>query len=541
MFSLKMHLSWDSAMVSLVLLLVSLAATIDCWKPIVGHSTTYSLHQSHPGFGSQSHSINTLGGSDIPLEFTGPEAKLAPIVPTEPTGLEDIFGYNYQEPRHVTSSVFGEDPCSVKKYAFDHEGTVTLRNKIPELEQFTVCYWMRFTNHSGDHTLLTYSDKKEKRQIQFWIANSKNSSFVSMAIRGQQVYRLNYPLRTRQWHHICTSWNGKSGEWQVWLKAERIGRGFHNALVSHKIPANGMLFAGGPSETGEVAHGLHFELTLIQIYKVALSAGKAHRDHKHHHVHHFDHEGQEVTTTKAPPPVMNPPQAMNNLLANGQIRTRVRINFAQPTQTLNNIIGTNSDVSGVPAPQATINTNFVNGQFHTNSRLVAQQLGGLAGPSGPIGPTRIPSRVSVFGSRIPNSINSRIVDDTSSRVIFKRSLDRKMKNQEKVLNKRGLVFLEDGSIVDDEEFKFEGLAEFGGKEFKHDLKVKMNLDHEDIEDEIKEHDREPAEEEVKAVMEFCGNCDIEPFQGAIVFAWKNAMGSMDRALDGQSVGRCGNF
>lgn len=42
--------------------------------------------------------------------------------------------------------------------------------------------------------------------------------------------RLNYPLRMRQWHHMCSSWNGKTGEWQVWLKAERIGRGFHNSV-----------------------------------------------------------------------------------------------------------------------------------------------------------------------------------------------------------------------------------------------------------------------------------------------------------------------
>lgn len=42
------------------------------------------------------------------------------------------------------------------------------------------------------------------------------------------------------------------------------------------------------------------ELTSVQLYSVALSAGKAHRDHKHHHVHKFDHEG-EISTTTAPP------------------------------------------------------------------------------------------------------------------------------------------------------------------------------------------------------------------------------------------------
>lgn len=34
----------------------------------------------------------------------------------------------------------------------------------------------------------------------------------------------------RKWHHACASWNGKTGEWQLWVKAERVGRGFHNRV-----------------------------------------------------------------------------------------------------------------------------------------------------------------------------------------------------------------------------------------------------------------------------------------------------------------------
>lgn len=75
-------------------------------------------------------------------------------------------------------------------------------------------------------------------------------------------------------------------------------------LVGHKIPAHGKLYSGGTSVTGKISEGLHFEVTLVQIYRVALSAGKAHRDHKHHHAHHFDHEGQEIhPTTKGTPVV----------------------------------------------------------------------------------------------------------------------------------------------------------------------------------------------------------------------------------------------
>lgn len=74
-------------------------------------------------------------------------------------------------------------------------------------------------------------------------------------------------------------------------------------LVNHLLAPHGVAFSGGPSITGEPAPGHHFEVTMIQLYKVALSAGKAHRDHKHHHVHHFDHNGPielaRATTTQA--------------------------------------------------------------------------------------------------------------------------------------------------------------------------------------------------------------------------------------------------
>lgn len=73
-------------------------------------------------------------------------------------------------------------------------------------------------------------------------------------------------------------------------------------IVGHVIKPHGILYSGGPSITGPVAIGLHMEVTLVQLYKVALSAGKAHRDHKHHHVHHFDHNGPATSTLPPPPP-----------------------------------------------------------------------------------------------------------------------------------------------------------------------------------------------------------------------------------------------
>lgn len=52
-----------------------------------------------------------------------------------------------------------------------------------------------------------------------------------MNIDGHNLYRLNYPLRLNKWYHSCQSWNGRTGEWQVWVNDERVGRGFNNRVT----------------------------------------------------------------------------------------------------------------------------------------------------------------------------------------------------------------------------------------------------------------------------------------------------------------------
>lgn len=79
--------------------------------------------------------------------------------------------------------------------------------------------------------------------------------------------------------------------------------------------------------------------------------------------------------------------------------------------------------------------------------------------------------------------------------------------------KRGLVQLGDGSLVDDSFLVpqtlnndyFAGLASFG----------------EQTKQAPKEDEREPAEGEVKLVMDICDGCAIEPFAKALVFGWRN--------------------
>jgi len=66
---------------------------------------------------------------------------------------------------------------------------------------------------------------------------------------------------------------------------------------------------------------------MLQLYDVALTAGKAHKDHKHHHGHHYEHDTSNNTprtTTRAP--MTGPPLPPHPFLTGGQINTQVRPN-----------------------------------------------------------------------------------------------------------------------------------------------------------------------------------------------------------------------
>lgn len=249
-------------------------------------------------------------------------------------------------------------------------------------------------------------------------------------------------------------------------------------------------------------------------------------------------------------------------------------------------------IQGLPAhiiggqQDAQITTQFVRGQFNTAGRFLQEQLLGIQNRPVGIPPQSIPRTfndnnavifppssndpippVQITGG-LPSSSSSssfssggapftstytgfgsspanvQIIDDTfsapqSSRNLFKRD-QTKIQIQNKKVNKRELVMLTDGSVVDDKFFDtnwYDGIAQFGSK----DLKNKLSIKRDNLEDEIKEHDREPAEGEVMAVMNYCSKCLVEPFQTALVLGWKEVTVSVNHGLRGQTATVCGEF
>lgn len=237
-------------------------------------------------------------------------------------------------------------------------------------------------------------------------------------------------------------------------------------------------------------------------------------------------------------------QPINPLLANGQFPTRVRINLAEAQQ----------QPELQPQQLPSVNTNFVRGQFHVGSRNLQQQL-----INGNILQQRQPQRPAAQAAPLFQSSNA-VQFPESNRQSFMSSssfsnfgspanfeiideadlpdLRFKRSSEKKTNKKRELVTLTDGSIVDDSFFDtdwYDGLAQFGSTGLKQSLTKRDN-----IEDQVKEHDREPAEGEVDAVRSFCNYCLLQPFQTALVLAWKSASASHG-VLKASASTTCANF
>lgn len=201
----------------------------------------------------------------------------------------------------------------------------------------------------------------------------------------------------------------------------------------------------------------------------------------------------------------------------------MRLNLAQ--QPPAPAVGLPVQLAGNSLQQPAGSTQFINGQFHGGSRLVAEQLFAAASPQPAANVAFFPS-----SAQLPSS-------SFASHQIFKRS-DSPSKDTK---TKRELVQLSNGQTIDDSLLgnadEIEGLAYFGGNEFKQFLAKQGDP----TEDEIKEYDREPAEGEVMAIMNLCTFCDHEPFLGALLLSWKNVKITMHHALQAKAQGPCGQF
>lgn len=308
------------------------------------------------------------------------------------------------------------------------------------------------------------------------------------------------------------------------------------------------------------------EVTMVQFYSVALTAGKAHKDHKHHHVHHYDHNGQAITTPAPPTPAPRTNQPTHPLLTAGQINPNLRINLANPPQPVMVPVQlTNGQAYNAQLLNGQFVGNLVSQQLLGSSAQASQLLGGSAQASQLLGGSAQASQLlgasaqsaqqprANFGqsvlqiqgysqdlapqtflkssqisdtlqtqSALPNGLvhsslvnpaNVQFIDSTvADHQLFKRNnkegtktvAKRQVEADRRALVLAGDTFIDDGLSYDQDYLA--GLATYVGNQ--------------PVIKQQQSDEREPAEAEVMAVMKICGGCDDEPFSKALVFGWR---------------------
>lgn len=294
------------------------------------------------------------------------------------------------------------------------------------------------------------------------------------------------------------------------------------------------------------------EITMFQLYRIALTAGKAHKDHKHHHAHQFDHDGRIITTPAPVTPANRPQLPQHPLLTGGQINPSVKLNFAggQPMQSPQIVPGQNYAAQ------------YLNGQFVGN--LVTQQLSKTQ-PQQSYQPQQLfvpsqmhqnlplqetlpaPREEPPFSSQYLSLGDTPLVNTGLNHLQY-------ADGYQTPLDQHTLFKRDEGTPTRTKNYKKREIEEESGQEkdqaaentrvgkrqvyltgngyinepitnnaFQQSLLYGLAGIGENvaISKKQKESDeREPAEAEVKAVLNVCTGCDEEPFDKALVFGWR---------------------
>lgn len=315
-------------------------------------------------------------------------------------------------------------------------------------------------------------------------------------------------------------------------------------LVGYTIPRGGTAVSGQEIVKNENKDsvGLQGELTMLQLYSVALTAGKAHKDHKHHHAHKFDHNGVPITTPPPTTPNPRPTLPTHPLLTSGQLNPSIRLNIAGPQQQAQPQI----------VPGQNFNAQYLNGQFVGNlvsrqflaaqqqqqqqviQQQQQQQQQGLFQtlPEQSYVDANLPSTGS-FSKQTLTIGNTQLlssgVEHPAGQVQYIQEPQRlfKRSNSESKTKSKRELYLTGASLIG-EDANFGGLATIGENQ------PVLNLQQQNDE-------REPAEAESKAVMNVCTGCDEEPFEKALVFGWRTVTKKLYGATYAPAISQCKVF
>lgn len=319
---------------------------------------------------------------------------------------------------------------------------------------------------------------------------------------------------------------------------------------------------GSPKGSG----GFLGEVTQLYMYKAALAAGKAHRDHKHHHGNQDDITTPEPLPVSTGPPLPSHPlliagQLIPRLNVNAQLGSSLRLPNPPPPHPGNPLLASSLLQQAAAGSTSSITLPGVSPfSIQHAPAVTGSLLGGssLLGPQKDSGPI-LDIQHSLFKREDGHDTVTAVQNSTATRT--KRSLSsnkkklhpkkylqgmesRKFKSRLRELNgslaikaeekqadhklvKRAINFNNDddnGHYLASQGSSLIGGTAIGllGGDFNPISGPQQQEDNpsgtSSTEDD---YPREPAEGEVRQVMNICSGCDPEPFKKAEIISWRN--------------------
>ncbi|XP_070546311.1 uncharacterized protein [Ptychodera flava] len=172
------------------------------------------------------------------------------------------FEYYNAYPFYDVSCIGGE--LENNTLSFDGATSyVNLVRHIPDLTQFTACWWMRSNAGTNTGTIVSYRLQPDS-SIQI-----ENPSNLKLTVNGNAGVESGLETNYGLWHHVCVTWDSSDeGKYEIYKAGERLFRKTGLA-TGGTITGNGELFLGKPNDglTGGVYEG---ELTQFNMWSTKL-------------------------------------------------------------------------------------------------------------------------------------------------------------------------------------------------------------------------------------------------------------------------------
>ncbi|XP_078000107.1 uncharacterized protein LOC144452818 isoform X2 [Glandiceps talaboti] len=145
---------------------------------------------------------------------------------------------------------------------------VRLDYTLPELGEFTICFWIKATDTTNpDQTILSYFAKGDT--IGSIVLGDLGN--LQMVIHNQEAKTSKLDFLDGQWHHVCVTWDSATGQHKYYKDGEVTGK---KDLAQHMMVRTGGDLVIGQKQTevgGGFENGLRAKLALFNMWKKRLA------------------------------------------------------------------------------------------------------------------------------------------------------------------------------------------------------------------------------------------------------------------------------